>query len=84
MRAGSQIKYQNRFRTEVTLTPDQEDLIAEMFFGPYKKEWKNLNGIVDNRDSIIAERIGVSISLVCTYTDRISREHMKNVLKLRK
>ena len=41
------------------LTENQKKLILKMFFGKYKDEWKDENGIVDNTDDTIAKRLGL-------------------------
>lgn len=85
MREGTSVKYYKKKRLFYadSLTEEQKKLIKEMFFGPYKSEWKDKSGIVDNRDAVIAKRINVSKNMVCAYITEISMEHYKEVVKLR-
>jgi hypothetical protein len=55
--------------------------IKRMFFGPYKPEWKDENGIVDNTDSTIAKRVNLSHGSVAFHTNKLSEEHYNNFLK---
>jgi hypothetical protein len=84
MREGIDIKKCNRAKPSASLSDAQKETIKEMFLGPYKKEWKGFNGIVDNTDSAIAERLGITMTLVSAHTERICKEHLNNVIKLRK
>lgn len=63
-------------------TQDQRDSIYRMFFGPYEAEWRDEKGIVDNRDSEIAKRLNLNVMSVSFVTERISREHFENIVKL--
>jgi len=64
-----------------TLSEEQEKEIHTMFFGPYKKEWKDKKGIVDNTDSTIAKRMKLETSVVANVITRICKAHFKKVLK---
>ena len=63
------------------LSREQQNLAREMFFGPYKPEWRDSEGIVDNRDSTIAKRIGVETGAISAYTEKIATVHFTKVLK---
>ena len=84
MREGIDFKKCNRAKPSSSLTTEQKETIKDMFFGPYKEEWKSFDGIVDNTDSTIAKRLGVTMTLVSAHTERICKEHLNNVIKLRK
>lgn len=53
-----------------------------MFFGPYKDEWKNKNGIVDNSDTAIGKRLGFEAYLISSYTTKICKDHFEKIAKL--
>lgn len=55
--------------------------ITEMFFGPYRPEWYNQKGIVDNTDVVIAKRLGVDSGFVAFHTNKISEEHFRKVIE---
>lgn len=63
----------------IKLTKEQTDLIDEMFWGPYKPEWKDKKGRVENGDGIISRRLGVKECNVSTYTDKISQAHFRRI-----
>lgn len=68
----------------VILTEKQEKEIYTMFFGPYKEEWKDKKGIVDNSDSAIAKRMKLSTFIVNYATAKICKEHFDRIEKLYK
>lgn len=63
------------------LAKAERELVYEMFFGPYKPEWKNEKGIVDNRDCEIAKRMGIETGVVSAYTEKIASIHFTSVIK---
>ena len=62
------------------LTEEQKAEIHTMFFGPYKPEWRDYDGIIDNRDETIAKRLGINVSLVSSYIARIELKHFRKVM----
>jgi hypothetical protein len=58
------------------LTDEQKEEIWRMFFGPYKKAWKNTDGIVDNTDATIAKRLGLNTDVVGNYISMRLKRHM--------
>lgn len=38
-----------------------------MFFGPYEEEWRSNDGLVDNREEVIAKRLGLEREHVRSY-----------------
>lgn len=49
------------------LTEEEKTQINTMFFGPYKKEWKDEYGIVNNSDEAIGERLNIPTRVVSRY-----------------
>ena len=66
------------------LTREQEEDIYVMFFGPYKPEWKDKKGIVDNSDSAIAKRMKLPVHVVSNSISRICNDHFDEIARLHK
>jgi hypothetical protein len=52
------------------LDENEKGKIREMFWGPYKAAWRDKNGIVDNRDDVIAKRLNLPYGLVTIFITR--------------
>ena len=63
------------------ISPEILEQIETMFFGPYKPEWKDAKGRVDNSDSAIGKRLNLSSFFVAFHTNKISEAHFKRVIK---
>lgn len=55
------------------LTEEQKEMVIRHFKGPFKPEWFDKDGILDNRDKVIAKRLGVGYAQV----EKITREIFK-------
>jgi hypothetical protein len=66
----------------LNLTDEQKELVYQMFFGPYREEWKE-NGIVENSEKVIAERLGVPFKAVYNEIEKLVNAHFKKIEKLR-
>ena len=53
--------------------------IRTMFFGPYLDEWRDKEGIVDNRDTAIADRLNLPISVTSTYIRELLNKHFEDM-----
>ena len=73
------MKSANRILSPSEWTEEQKELVWRMFFGPYKEEWRDANGIVDNKDTTIAERTGLSYKSVLNYIAMRLKDHMCEV-----
>jgi hypothetical protein len=62
------------------LTDEDKKNIRRMFFGPYKKEWRDVTGQVDNRDDVIAKRLGLPYDNVKRYTIKIDKLHYQEII----
>ena len=62
-----------------SLSIDEMKNICTQFFGPYKNEWRDKNGIVDNSDTKIAKRLGLDTDRVSDYTSLILKNHINNL-----
>lgn len=60
------------------LTKKQKDSIYKQIFGEFKEEWK-VNGIVNNTDKAVADRVGANKEQVCMYITKIVKEHKQRV-----
>ena len=56
------------------LSDKAKELIHRMLFGEYEPEWFNSDGVVENSDRAIAERLGVPTRVVRNFTTRLSNE----------
>lgn len=56
------------------LTIEEREMVRCMLLGPFKEEWFNSDGIVDNTDSTIAKRLDLPYSLVALHTCRILKD----------
>lgn len=65
--------------TETQLSKENIKDIKEMFLGPYKDEWRDKNGIVDNTDVTIARRLKLPFHAVSFHTNRLCHELIKVV-----
>jgi hypothetical protein len=61
------------------LSKEDQKTIQQMLFGPYEPEWKLPNGIVDNSDPTIANRLNVETSAVSQYATTLMKNHFKKV-----
>ena len=61
------------------LSKEQKATIGIMLFGPYVDSWRDKDGIVDNRNSTIAERLGLKTMTVNGEITRQLKEHFENV-----
>lgn len=59
------------------LTEKDKENIWQMFFGPYKEEWKDSKGIVDNHDITISKRLKMPKDTVCNYITERLNNHFK-------
>lgn len=59
------------------LSEDDKYNILEMFWGPYKEEWKDNKGVVDNRDSTIAKRLGLPRNIVEAFISNNVKTHFE-------
>ena len=64
------------------LTKEHKDLIHQMFFGPFKDEWRDEKGFVDNRDDVIAKRLGVSLKAVSHQIEFQLNSHFSKLVHL--
>lgn len=62
------------------LTDKEKEDIRGMFFGPYKKEWRDETGRVDNRDDVIAKRLGLPYDNVMRYIITLDKEHYQEII----
>lgn len=62
-----------------TLTDQQKNDIWQMFFGPYKDEWRDANGIVENADSDISKRLNIPKYAVIKYLILACNEYFKEL-----
>ena len=76
-------KDNKQYNKEKSLTPKQQKEAYFMFFGPYKQEWKDEKGFVDNTDATIARRLKVSERVVCSFINKIVKEHFRQVIEMR-
>lgn len=65
------------------LEEHEKEQVREMFWGPYKPEWRLPNGIVDNSDEAIATRLNLSLTAVCQFIVRECEQHWNRVITLR-
>ena len=61
------------------LTNEQKEMIRRYLFGPFKREWYDKKGILDNRDTTIAEDLNLSLYSVRAYTSKITNKHFNNI-----
>ena len=63
----------------------QKELIIRMFYGPYEDRWRDKNGIIDNRDNVIAQRMNIKTATVAQFLIKhlkeIVYEHDKRINK---
>ena len=62
---------------KASLTYEDKEIIRTMFWGPYKEEWKDKEGVVDNSDRAIANRLGMDFRVVGAFTARDTIKHFK-------
>lgn len=65
------------------LPNEQRSLITQMFFGPFKDEWKCPKGFVDNRDKTIAKRLNISFDVVRWELENQLNSHFEKIITLR-
>lgn len=65
------------------LGPEEKEMIYQMFFGPFKDEWRDRGGLVDNSDIAIANRLNLSLQQVSGYIALILEKHFIRVRELR-
>ncbi len=58
--------------TVENLTNEQKEQIEIMFFGPFKEEWKDDDGLVDNSVITIAKRVNGNQSRVNLYINKVA------------
>lgn len=63
------------------LTSNEKTAIEIMFWGPYDPSWRNEEGVIDNCDHTISQRLELPFSSVANYTARISRLHFIKLSK---
>lgn len=61
------------------LTKEQKATIGIMLFGPYVDAWRDKQGIVDNRSSTIAKRLGLNTMTVNGEITKQLKNHFENV-----
>ena len=60
------------------LTETEQELIHRMIFGSFEKEWF-VNGVLDNRDAVIAKRISRPTAMVGSFISKIVTNHFNEV-----
>ena len=68
-----------RVAEKYILSDEEREVIWRMFFGPYKDEWKDGNGIVQNSDRDIAERLNIPITVVAQFIIARLDKHFYNL-----
>lgn len=68
-------------RKRILLNKDQKSLICKMFWGPYLDEWKDENGVIDNTDQTIADRLGLNYHLIVSFLNQEVQNHFKEVIR---
>lgn len=71
------------FTGRLQVSKEKVEEIETMFFGPYKDEWRDFNGIVDNTDETIAMRVGLAVGTTSHVISRLCKKHWNKVTKLR-
>ena len=61
------------------LTNHLKDEIRKMFFGPYLEEWRDKDGLVDNSDSAIGNRLGIDERVAGNYIRFLLKEHFEEM-----
>lgn len=65
-------------RTDRNMQPrlsiEEVEMVRRMLLGPFKEEWYNFDGIVDNADSTISKRLDLPCSLVALCTNKILKD----------
>lgn len=64
------------------LSKEEKKKVLRMLFGPYKKEWYNKKGVVENSDRIIAKRLGLNRHAVSDFTTSYVNRRAKYFDKL--
>ena len=64
-------------RKAVRLTDEQKELVRRYLFGPFKKEWYDEDGVLDNSDRRIAEDLGVPLRCISPLTSKLTEKHFK-------
>lgn len=59
------------------LSKEEKEKVLVMLFGPYKKEWYNKKGVVENSDRIIAKRLGLNRHAVQDFTTDYTKRRAK-------
>ena len=61
----------------------ERNLIEQMLYGPYKPEWYRPypDCKIANTDKEIADRLGIHINQVTTFTTELSNQKLKKVIE---
>ena len=65
-----------------TLSTEQKKQILTMTYGPYKDEWRDKCGIVNNSDRHIADRLGLKTMTVTAFSSYFSTMRMQYLADL--
>ena len=68
--------YEKQIKNKVSA--EDKILIKQMLLGPFRAEWRDSKGKVDNTDPTIARRTGYSISKIKYVTDEILEDHINS------
>lgn len=73
-----------RISSWTQLTEEDRIMIELMFWGPYRPEWKNRKGLVENGDETIGKRLSIKTVIVSRYTELLCAEHFARIALINK